>query len=396
MSTITTEAQYTSGVYGKRDVAIVRGRGARVWDESGREYIDCVAGIGVANVGHCHPTVVSALQRQAQTLITCPELLYNDRRAQYLERLVPHLPAELERLYLCNSGAEAVEAALKFARLSTGRTGVVAAMRGFHGRTYGALSATHRRKYRQSFAPLVPGFRHVPFDNVQRLADAVDEDTAAVILEIVQGESGVRPGAPAYFREAQRLCRQRGALLIVDEVQTGFGRTGRWFACQHADISPDLLCLGKAIAGGIPMGAVAIGPRVCQLAPGQHGSTFGGNPLACAAALATLDVMEEEELPRRAADVGQSFLQRLQAIDSPLVREVRGLGLMIGIELKTYAMPLAQALTERGVLAPTAGSTVLRLLPPLVIEEEDLETVATALEEALAEVAEDVQLGAAG
>lgn len=397
MNVINVEQRYGSGVYGKRDLVIAAGEGFRLWDTRGREYIDCVAGIGVANVGHCHPRLTVALAEQAETLWSCPEMFYNERRAALLERLVRHLPPGLERLYLCNSGTEAVEAALKFARLSSGRPGVVAAARGFHGRTMGALSATHARKYREPFAPLVPHFRHVPFGNLERLAEALSarggqDETGAVILEVVQGEGGVRPGSRAYFQGVQQLCQERDILLIIDEVQTGFGRTGRWFACEHVGIVPDLLCMGKALAGGMPMGAVALGPRVKQLAPGVHGATFGGNPLSCAAALATLEVIAEEGLLERAARLGQLFMSQLAALQSPLIREVRGLGLMVGVELRCRARQVVDALSERGVLALTAGSTVLRLLPPLVISEEALRLAVVALGEALAEVEEVLAL----
>lgn len=378
------EEQFSSGVYVKRDRVIVRGRGARVWDVEGRTYVDCVAGIGVANAGHCHPAITGAIAEQAQTILSCPELFYNDRRARLLERLAEVTPGDVDRFFLCNSGTEAVEGALKFARLATGRSKVVAAMRGYHGRTMGALSATYEKEYRRPFAPLVPGFTHAPFDNVERAEEAVDEETAAVLVEIVQGEGGVRPGSAAYFQALRRLCDEQGALLIVDEVQTGFGRTGRWFACEHMGVVPDLLCMGKAIAGGVPMGAVGIGRRVEGLRPGAHSSTFGGNPLACAAAVAALDVYEEEGLPERAAELGAWFRRRLEAVDSRLIRQVRGRGLMVGIELRVRARPVVEALMDEGVLALTAGSTVLRLLPPLVIEREELERVAQAIEEALA------------
>jgi LysW-gamma-L-lysine/LysW-L-ornithine aminotransferase len=385
MDTISIEERHSSGVYAKRDLAIVRGCGARVWDDRGQEYIDCAAGIGVANLGHCHPAIVAAVTQQSQTLITCQEMFYNDRRAELLARLAAVMPEGLERIFLCNSGSEAVEAAIKFARLATGRSGVVAARRGFHGRTLGALSATHKKEYREPFIPLVPGFSHVTFNDENRLAEAINDETAAVILEIVQGEGGVRPAVAGYLRAARRLCEERGALLIVDEVQTGFGRTGRWFACDHFDLQPDLLCLGKAIAGGLPLAAVALGPRVTGLTPGVHGSTFGGNPLVCAAAVAAIEVYRAENLPQQAAVLGRRLLDRLHGLDSPLVRDVRGLGLMAGVELKVRAMPVVQALARRGVIALTAGATVLRFLPPLVIAPEDLDTVAGTLKEILSE-----------
>ncbi|MGQ9682409.1 MAG: aspartate aminotransferase family protein [Anaerolineae bacterium] len=381
---IEVERQHTSGLYPKRDVVIVRGLGARVCDAAGREYIDCVGGHGVAIVGHCHPRVVAAVRSQAEQLITCPEIFYNNRRAELLARLAALAPAGLTRAFLCNSGTEAVEAALKFARLATGRPGIVAAMRGFHGRTFGALAATWEPKYRDPFLPLVPEFSHVPFDNLERLEQAVGDGTAAVLLEVVQGEGGVRPCSPGYIRGALDICRSRGALLIVDEVQTGCGRTGRLWACEHEGVAPDLLCLGKGLAGGVPMGAVLIGERIPPLPQGVHGSTFGGNPLACAAALATLDSIVGEELPERAARLGAWLLERLQAIPSSRIREVRGRGLMVGIELKEKVQPYLVALQERGVLALPAGPTVLRLLPPLVIEEGDLEQVVAAIKAVLA------------
>lgn len=389
---IQLESKYTSGVYGKRDVVFVRGYGSRLWDADGREYIDCAAGIGVANVGHAHPVLTQAITAQAQTLMVSPELAYNDRRAELLARLVSLLPAGLERLFLCNSGSEAVEGAIKFARLSTGRKGVVATMRGFHGRTLGALSATHKPQYREPFLPLLPGFTHVPFGNVEHMEAMITADTAAVLVEIVQGEGGVRPGTAAYFQAVRHLCDQRGALFIVDEVQTGYGRTGRWFACEHMGIVPDLLCLGKAMAGGVPMGAVAIGTSVRGLTPGVHGSTFGGNPLACTAALATLDIIEQEKLTARAAELGHYLQAQLRRINSPLIRDVRGLGLMVGIDLKVRVVPILQALLARGVLALNAGPTVIRLLPPLIITQDELDLVVTALADILHEAPEAAEL----
>jgi acetylornithine/LysW-gamma-L-lysine aminotransferase len=381
---IGLEDRYDSGLYSKQPLVLVRGEGARVWDADGREYIDCAGGHGVANVGHAHPAVIQAVTEQVQRLVICPNGFYNDQRAQLLAELTRIGPPGLERAFLCNSGAEAVEAALKFARLSTGRTKVVAAMRGFHGRTFGALSATWRKPYRQPFEPLVPGFEFVPYNRLDSMEQTVDGGTAAVILEVVQGEGGVIPGDGDYLRGVQALCLERGALFIVDEVQTGFGRTGRMFASQHHDLRPDLMCVAKAIAGGLPMGAVLIGPRVGDLPKKVHGSTFGGNPLACAAALATIRAIESEHLPQRAAEVGARLMAGLKTIVSPQIREVRGLGLMVGVELKEKSASYLAALAERGVLALAAGATVIRFLPPLVISAEDVDTVveqvATVLE----------------
>ncbi len=379
------ENQYSAGVYAKHTLAIVRGEGALLWDEQGREYLDCSAGHGVANLGHAHPEVARAIADQAARLVTLPETFYNDQRAALMERLASLVPAMQARVFFCNSGTEAVEAALKFARLSTGRTGVVAAMRGFHGRTLGALSATWNKTYRQPFEPLVPGFTHIPYNNLKALEGAVTDQTAAVLLEVVQGEGGVHLGDPGFLMGAQKLCQERGALLIIDEVQTGFGRTGKMFASEHAGLQPDLLCVAKSLAGGLPMGAVLLGPRVKNLAPGLHASTFGGNPLACAAAVAALNVIVRDDLPRQSAEKGAYLLPKLRLINSPLVREVRGLGLMVGIELKQKVSPYLKALETRGVLALPAGMSVLRLLPPLVISYEQLDRAVAAIAEVLAQ-----------
>ncbi len=375
------EDQYTSGVYTKRPVAIVRGLGAHLWDANGKEYIDCAGGQGTANLGHANPAVAKAIADQAQVLISCPEMFYNDKRAALEEKLATL--TGMGRVFLCNSGAEAVETALKFSRLLTGRSQVVATMRGFHGRTMGALSATWEKKYREPFEPLIPGFTHVPYNDIEALSAAVSDQTAAVILEVVQGEGGVRPGDPAYLKLAQELCHERGALLIIDEVQTGFGRTGRLFAHQHYGLQPDLLCLAKSIAGGLPMGATLIQERFGPLPPQTHGSTFGGNPLACAASLAALGYIEENHLPERAAELGEWFMGALQRIESPLIREVRGLGLMVGIELKQKVTPYLQELMARGVMALPAGLTVMRFLPPLVITKDDLAVVVEQVKEVL-------------
>jgi acetylornithine/LysW-gamma-L-lysine aminotransferase len=377
----SSENEHGSGVYAKREFVFVRGQGALLYDSLGREYIDCVGGQGSANLGHSHPAIVAAVTEQARTLISCTEMFYNDRRAELVERLTALVG--MPRVFLCNSGTEAVEAALKFARLATGRAEIVAAMRGFHGRTMGALSATWNKKYREGFEPLVPGFTHVPFNDLAKLEAAVSDQTAAVILEAVQGEGGVFPASAGFLQGAQAVCREHGALLIMDEVQTGFGRTGRMFAYQHYGLQPDLVCVAKSIAGGLPMGATLIGERLGQLPIGSHGSTFGGNPVLCAASLAALDVLEEEKLPELAAQSGEYLMSRLKENPSAPVREVRGLGLIVGIELKEKVAPYLADLAERGVLALAAGMTVIRLLPPLVITREQLDRVILALNEVL-------------
>ena len=379
---LAIEARCTGGTYVKSDLVIVRGEGACLYDADGVEYLDCNAGHGVANLGHAHPKIAEAVARQAKTLLTLFETYPNDQRAALMDKITALVPG-LTRVFFCNSGTESVEAAFKFARLSTGRTGIVAAMRGFHGRTMGALSATWNKAYRDPFLPLIPDVSHVPYNKVEALEKAVSDQTAALILEAVQGEGGIFPADPDYLKEAQRICREKGALLILDEVQSGFCRTGRMFACQHYGVTPDLLCCAKSLGGGVPIGAVLIGENVQNLTPGTHGSTFGGNPLSCAAAVAALDVMQEEKLAEGAAAKGKYLMEKLQAIQSPLIREVRGMGLMVGIELKQKVTPYLKALQEKHVIALNAGLTVLRLLPPLVIRYEQLDRLASAVEEVL-------------
>lgn len=377
------EDQYSLGVVPKRDVVIVKGKGARLWDDEGREFIDCVGGQGTANVGHCHEGVVEAVTRQMQRLTICPEVFHNDLRAELLKTLAEIAPEGLDRTFLCNSGAESVEAALKFARVSTGRTEIVAAMRGFHGRTMGALSATWNEKYRKPFAPLVPGFSHVKYNDAEALKAAVTSETAGVILEVIQGEGGVRLGEGGYLREAEAICKNAGALLIIDEVQTGFGRTGRMFGCEHYDLKPDILCVAKAMAGGLPMGATMCSSSTVTVPTMSHGTTFGGNPVICAAAIAAIKAIRDEKMPEQAQKNGEYFRQKLLDLNASMFRDVRGLGLLIGVELKGKVTPLLKGLMERGVLALPAGNTVLRFLPPLVISQDEIDTVVEKLDETL-------------
>lgn len=381
---IRREQAHTSGLYQKRDLALVRGDGALVWDEAGHEFIDCVGGQGSGNLGHANAAVADALAAQARTLSFCTELFYNDRRAELYDRLARILPRSLDRIFLCNSGTEAVEGALKFARLATKRTKVVATMRGFHGKTMGALSATWGPEYRELFGPLLDGFSHIPFNKVEALDAAITAETSAFIVELVQGEGGVRPATREFVAEAARLCRERGVLFVVDEVQTGFGRTGTMFAIEQFGVVPDVLCLAKSIAGGIPMGAIAFSRVLGELPKRSHSTTFGGNPLACAAAVATIDEHLRLGLAAAAAERGRQLHEGLASIESPKIREVRGLGLIQGIELKENAGPTLKGLQDNGVLALGAGPTVVRYLPPLVISAAQIDAVIVATRAALA------------
>ena len=377
------EHDYGIALQAKRDLVAVRGKGACLYDEAGREYLDFAAGIGVASLGHCHPKLVAAIQRQAETLITCPNIMYNDQRSLLLKKLVEISPAGLTRAYLCNSGAESIEAALKFSRLHSGRTNFVSAMRGFHGRTMGAVSATYTPKYREPFQPLVPGFDYVPYNKIEKLEAVVNDNTAAVLLELIQGEGGVNPIQAEYITAVRKLCNERGALLIIDEIQTGFCRTGKFFACEHFDLHPDILCIAKAMGGGMPIGATLITDAI-KIEPGLHGTTFGGNALACATALAAIEVYQNDNLAQRAAELGAYFEGELKIEDLSQVRALRRMGLMIGIELKQKVQGKLAQLLDAGIIALPAGPNVIRMLPPLVVEKSQIDRVVAVLRELLA------------
>ncbi|TLZ77993.1 MAG: aspartate aminotransferase family protein [Methanobacteriota archaeon] len=367
----------------KREPTFVRGSMATLWDEDGNEYIDCGASFGVGNLGHCNPAVVEAIQQQARDLIHVGPTFGTKAKAEFTDKLLSIAPTGLGRVFLSNSGSEAVEAALKFARAATGRKTIIAAMRGFHGRTMGALSATWRRDFREPFEPLVPGFEHVPYNDIAALEAAVDEGTAAVILEAVQGEGGVHVATLEYLPAARDVCDRAGALLIIDEIQTGMGRTGRMFAIERWNVKPDIVTLAKSLAGGVPIGATLTTEAVERAFQGSHNSTFGGNPLACAAGTAAIDYAVRERLWARAEKLGAMALVGLRGLKAPSVREVRGLGLMIGIELRGKAAPVLQALQDEGVIAIGGGSSVIRLLPPLVIPEDQWSFALDALGRAL-------------
>jgi acetylornithine/LysW-gamma-L-lysine aminotransferase len=379
------ETAHGTGVTPKRDLTIISGAGALLRDANGRTFVDMGASYGVCNAGHSHPAVAEAVARQARTLMYVTPTVHNDARATLMARLARLAPGDIDRVFLTSSGTESVEAAIKFARRHTGRSNIVAAKRGFHGRTMGALSLTWNPKYRKGFEPLVPGVDFVTYGDPEVLAATVTGETAAVVLEPVQGEGGVHPAPPGYLRAAREVCDDTGALLVVDEVQTGLGRTGRMFAVEHWDVVPDIMTLAKSLANGMPLGAMMARPHVCDLPPGSHGGTFAGSPISCAAALATLDVIEGQDLPARAAKLGDRAMASLveMVADVPSVRSVRGMGLMMGIELKVRAAPYLTAALEAGVLALPAGASVMRLLPPLVIPEDVLDGALDTIKEVI-------------
>ncbi|MDI3341960.1 MAG: aspartate aminotransferase family protein [Sphaerobacter sp.] len=370
-------------LYAKRDLALVRGEGVYLWDADGTRYLDLMSNYGVNVLGHAHPRVTAAIQHQATTLLNCHQSFANDVRVAFLQKLLSLAPAGLTHAFLSNSGTEAIEAALKFAYVATGRTKVVAAKRGYHGRTLGALAATADKKYRDPFAGVLAAATHVTYGDVEELAETVDAATAAVVLEPIQGEGGIHLPPPGYLARARDIAHAAGALLIFDEIQTGL-RTGTWFACQHEGVSPDLLALSKGLANGVPIGATLMTAEVAgALEGGVHGTTFGGNPLAAAAGLATLETLEAEGWLAHSAEVGAYFLAQLRGLAHPKIREVRGRGMMIGVELKGRATPVLRAMQERGVLALLAGSLTIRFLPPLLLTKEQVDTAVAALAEAL-------------
>jgi len=387
-----------ANVYAKKNLVITRGKGATLWDINGREYIDCMGSYGVAIVGHCHPKVVEAIKQQSETLISCHGSMYNDSRSRLLEKLVQITPTGLDKAFLSNSGAEAVECAIKLARKQSGKKEVIAMMGAYHGKTMGALSATWDKKYRDPFLPLVPGFKHVPYGNPERLRDAATADTAAMLVEPIQGEGGVRVPPQGYLNEVREICDEKQILMIADEVQTGFGRTGKIFACEHSKVIPDIMCLAKAVGGGLPLGiTIARQDVMSSLKLGEHSTTFGGNPLVCAAASAAIDVLITERLAERAAELGAHFIKRLERLQAEhsIVREVRGVGLMIGVETRFDVLNILQKLMAGGIIALDAGRNIVRFLPPLVISREQLDTVANSMDKVLTEEEDERLRGSA-
>ncbi|ODR82118.1 acetylornithine aminotransferase [Haladaptatus sp. W1] len=369
-------------VYNEKPIRIASGEGPYLYAEDGTEYLDFGASYAVTPVGHCHPDVVSAVQEQAAELLFVHASYPTDARDDLYAKLAAVAPEGLENVWLNNSGTEANEAALKFARSATGKSKLVAAKRGFHGRTIGSLSVTWKKKFRAPFEPLVDDVEFVTYGDEEELADVIDDDTAAVILEPVQGEGGVNPATKTYLQAARELTEDAGTALIFDEVQTGLGRTGAFWACEHAGVTPDVLTTAKGLASGLPIGATLCADWIAESA-GSHGSTFSGSPVVSAAAEATLSVLVGENLPEHAAEMGEYLRSELEAADLP-VREVRGHGLLVGIEVKRGANRVLKELAlSHGVLALPAGRSVVRLLPPLTVDTEHVDTVVSALADVL-------------
>lgn len=381
-----SEDTHMGNLYQRFPVTIERGSGARVWDTDGAEYLDCMGGYGVALVGHANPRVVEAIRRQAGKIITVHSSLYSRTREEFLKRLVGLAPDGLTQVHLNNSGAESIEAAIKFARKFTGKKNMVAMRGSYHGKSMGALSLTFNPKYRKAFRPLVERVDFAPFGDIDALKGMVTDETGLVILEPIQGESGIHVAPPDFLQDARKLCNEKGALLVFDEIQAGLGRTGRMWASEHWDTIPDIMCLAKGIAGGVPMGATLTRPEIlASMSKGEHSSTFGGNPLACAAGTATLQALTEDGLVHNAHAVGELLMDGLKLLAErhPIVREVRGMGLMIGIELKFDVRDVLMDGIRNNILLLYSGRNILRLLPPLVITGGDVKRILGALDELL-------------
>ncbi|MDG6987874.1 MAG: aspartate aminotransferase family protein [Nitrososphaerota archaeon] len=374
--------------FNKFPVAIVRGKGSVVWDSAGKEYIDFMSGIGVALVGHCNDSVLAAIRVQSEKLITCHGSYYNDARADFVERLVGCAPRGLERALLTNTGTESVEAAIKLARRKTARKKVVSMKGGFHGKTLGALSATWNRKYRDPFGPLLDGFEFAEYGDPQSLDSVVDGDTAAVLAEPIQGESGVIIPPADYFRQVREVCDRKGALLIFDEIQSGLGRTGKMWASEHWGVVPDIMTVSKGLGGGLPIGAALATPEVAEsLKGGEHTSTFAGNPLSCAAGSATLDFIGKNDLPGQAREKGEYMKAALSKIASghKLAKEVRGLGLMLALQSRVDIHSQLLSAQSKGLITAYSGRDTFRFLPALTIDRDQISKGLGTLEGAIGE-----------
>jgi acetylornithine/N-succinyldiaminopimelate aminotransferase len=383
--------EYVMNTYGRQNFALERGKGSYVWDADGSRYLDLVAGIAVNNVGHCHPRVVEAIRSQADKLIHCSNLYWIENQARLAKLIADHSCGE--KVFFCNSGAEANEGAIKLARkwalkkYGHVRPGIISAVNSFHGRTFGALTATGQKKYQKDFNPLTPGFKHVNYNDIQALRDAVDDTVAAVLLETLQGEGGVIPATQEYMRGVKALCEERGLLLILDEVQTGLGRTGKLFGYEHYAIEPDVFTLAKGLGGGFPIGAlVARGEAAVAFEPGDHASTFGGNPLATASGEAALSVILDENLSGAAEEKGNYIRKKLTRMKEkyPVIQDIRVWGLMVGIQLSVEGQNIVDRCLADFVIINCIQGNVLRLVPPLTISYEEIDQALAVIEKAVA------------
>ena len=367
-----SEDNYLGNLYQRFPINISKGKGSLVWDVSGKEYIDCMGGYGVALIGHCNDRVVNAIKNQSEKLITCHMSIYNNTRLEFLEKMSKISPKKLSKVFFSNSGAESTESALKFSRKFTGKSGVIAMTGGYHGKTFGALSVTHNEKYRKSFQPLLEGVKFVPYSNPSKIEESLDNSIGTVIVEPIQGETGIIVPSDGTLQQIRKICDQNNLVLIFDEIQTGLGRTGRMWAGEHWSTTPDIMCLAKGIAGGLPMGLTLCKPEILDsMKVGEHSSTFAGNPLSCSAGIATIESIIEENLVENAEKVGNIFKNGLFQLKEShrIVRDVRGLGLMLALELRFDVKDVLFEGIKEGLLMLYSGRNIIRLLPPLVLDE---------------------------
>ena len=367
-----SEDNYLGNLYQRFPINVSKGKGAIVWDVLGNEYIDCMGGYGVALIGHCNDRVVNAIKNQSEKLITCHMSIYNNVRLEFLEKMSKISPKKLSKIFFSNSGAESTEAALKFSRKFTGKSGIIAMSGGYHGKTFGALSVTHNEKYRKSFQPLLEGVKFVPYSNPSKIEESLDDSIGTVIIEPIQGETGIIVPSEGVLQQIRKICDQNNLVLIFDEIQSGLGRTGRMWAGEHWSTTPDIMCLAKGIAGGLPMGLTLCKPEILDaMKVGEHSSTFAGNPLSCSAGIATIDSIIEEKLVENAVKVGNVFKNGLFQLkeNHRIVRDVRGLGLMLALELRFDIKDILFDGIKEGLLMLYSGRNIIRLLPPLVLDE---------------------------
>ncbi|TFG06127.1 MAG: aspartate aminotransferase family protein [Promethearchaeota archaeon] len=385
---IDIEKAHHTKLFSKRKFVATKGKGAILYDEKGNEYIDCVAGHAVLNIGHSHPKYIEAVKKQLDNLVMVPPGFPVEERAKILKKLADITPKSLTQSFLCNSGTESIETALKIvlaANRDNNKPEVIAFKRDFHGRTLGSLAMTHHMKYRKPFLPwLSKNVKFASHGDIDSVKELVNDNTVAIFCELIQGEGGIHPVPDEFPKELRELCDEKDLILVIDEVQTGFGRTGKMFAFEHYDITPDILCLAKAIAGGLPMGATVASEELYdKFLDGEHGTTYGGNPIACAAANAVIEIIQEENLVENSAKQGAKMLASLNKLEgeADIIRTVRGKGLMIGIEYRTKVRDLINKAEELRVLMLNAGLTVIRLLPPLLINDNQVNKVLEVIHE---------------
>jgi LysW-gamma-L-lysine/LysW-L-ornithine aminotransferase len=386
MTDVEGEDSYLLNVYQRFPITVERGECATIWDADGKKYIDCMGGYGVGLIGYSNKKVIAGIEEQLKKIMVCHMSAYNNTRLKFLKKLTDIAPPDVTKIFFSNSGAESVEAALKFARKYSQKPGIISMYGGYHGKTFGALSVTHNAKYRKSFVPLLDNIKFIPYGNVGSLIDAIDDKTGTVILEPIQGETGVILPPDGFLNSVRKICDEKNVVLIFDEIQTGLGRTGKMWAGEHWETVPDIMCLAKGIAAGIPMGVTFLKPKVAEaMRVGEHSSTFAGNPIACAAGNAVLDVISEGNLVKRAAETGNHFKCGLLELKErhPIIREVRGLGMMLAMEMRFDVRDILLDGIKNGLLMLYSGRNIIRLLPPLIMDKDMVDQALSVMDSLL-------------